>query len=54
MNLSCRTCGTGLDINQKCETCNEPIEFVCHSCGHITEKRIHFDCTHKELISVTV
>ncbi|WP_316504447.1 hypothetical protein [Nitrosopumilus sp.] len=55
-NISCRTCGTELETNQECDTCHEPIEFVCHSCGKTTEKRIHFDCTYgrRKIISVSV
>ena len=54
MNISCRACGNELETNQECEACHESIELVCHSCGKITEKRIHFDCTYgKKIISVS-
>ena len=41
---SCRKCGNKLEVNQKCNVCHNAIEFYCHECGNITEKRIHSQC----------
>ena len=41
---SCRKCGNELEINQRCDVCNDAIEFYCHGCGATTEKQIHRQC----------
>jgi hypothetical protein len=41
---SCRNCGNELEINQRCNICNDAIEFYCHGCGTTTEKQIHQQC----------
>lgn len=43
-NHSCRKCGNEMEINQRCEVCQDTIEFYCHGCGNITEKQIHSQC----------
>ena len=43
-NDSCRRCGNILEISKKCEICNEPDQYYCHSCGYESEKQIHSKC----------
>ena len=45
---SCRRCGKGLEVEQRCKTCNLPITFNCHACGYITEKQFHPKCISLE------
>ncbi|MEX0657070.1 MAG: hypothetical protein WD154_05950 [Nitrosopumilaceae archaeon] len=53
-NDSCRKCGNELKINQNCESCSEPIEFVCHTCGNITDEQIHSECINKLVLVIKV
>jgi len=41
---SCRKCGCELEMNKKCDICNQANQLFCHGCGHITEEQIHFQC----------
>ena len=41
---SCRHCGTELEENKKCQTCNAAVQFVCHGCGSVTDEQIHSQC----------
>ena len=41
---SCRRCGKELETEERCNTCNLPITFSCHTCGNITEKQYHPQC----------
>jgi len=41
---SCRHCGAELEVNKKCEFCNNPVQFFCHACGGITDEQIHSQC----------
>ena len=51
-NDACRNCGNELEINQNCEFCSEPIEFICHICNNITDKQIHFECINKQVLVI--
>jgi len=41
---SCRRCGNELEMNKKCDVCNEVNQFFCHECGFVSEEQIHFKC----------
>ncbi len=41
---SCKKCGCKLEINTKCDICNQVNQFFCHGCGYVTEEQIHFQC----------
>ena len=41
---SCRKCGDELKINQRCNVCDDAIEFYCLGCGTPTENKIHPQC----------
>jgi len=41
---SCRKCGMGLKIKQKCSICTEPIKFICKNCHFETDEQIHSMC----------
>lgn len=41
---SCRRCGNELEVNKKCDVCNEVNQFFCHECGFVSETQIHFEC----------
>lgn len=41
---SCRICGEELEVNKKCNICNQSNQFFCHSCGYVTEEQIHNQC----------
>ena len=49
----CRKCGTELELEKKCFTCNKPIAFRCKTCKSITDEQIHFDCMYN-VIQVSV
>ena len=41
---SCRKCGTGLEVNKKCDVCRKPNQFFCHNCSDVTDEQIHSVC----------
>jgi len=41
---SCRKCGKTLEVNKKCNICNNANAFFCHNCGYVTIEQIHSQC----------
>ena len=41
---SCRKCGIGLEIKQKCLICDEPLKFTCKKCRFESDEQIHLNC----------
>lgn len=41
---SCRRCGSGLEVNTKCDVCKEANQFFCHKCSYVADKQIHSMC----------
>jgi len=45
---SCRKCGLELTLMNKCDECNQPIQFQCTKCLKSTDKQIHYKCNHEQ------
>ena len=50
----CRSCGSEeMHIKTVCGLCKQPINFVCGSCGYITDQKVHVDCINAEFLLST-
>ena len=54
---SCRKCGKTLEVNKKCDVCNQANEFFCHNCGYTAVEQIHSQCmliNHKYKLEIPI
>ncbi|MGY5144234.1 MAG: hypothetical protein ACW9XH_07100 [Candidatus Nitrosopumilus sp. bin_32a] len=51
---SCRRCGNELEVNKKCDVCNEENQFYCHECGYVTEEQIHSECVMSRIDKTSI
>ena len=53
-NKSCKLCGSKLEVEKRCKVCDEPTRLFCHTCGMVTEKRMHPACMVIDVNSMLV